>query len=103
MNTQFLSATLANYDYNATLVQKFANEVSFRKSEASANAIKTVERNVPILLDLFKQIKPLLVKAVPLENAIINLKTELKIIKEEIKVSKVDSSISSGQIAIVTL
>jgi hypothetical protein len=96
-----LPITFLNYNTNANLVQSFANEVGYKKqnSNVTETSVKTVERNVPILLDLFKQIKPLLDKVTSLENSLRNQTLELDLL--EGRVSKEDSSISSGQVAII--
>jgi hypothetical protein len=100
-----LPITSLNYNTNANLVQSFANEVGFKKSQLDPNvsgtAIKTVERNVPILLNLFKQIKPILDNITPLENSLRNLKLDLDILEGRVMVEKIDVSNLNNQVAIV--
>ena len=101
-----LPITPLNYNTNANLVQSFANEVGFIKSEIQQfdpqnNAIKTIERNVPILLNLFKQIKPILDNITPLENSLRNLKLDLDILEGRVMAEKIDVSTLNNQVAIV--
>lgn len=98
-----LPITSLNYNTNANLVQSFANEVGYKKqnSNVTETSVKTVERNVPILLDLFKQIKPLLDKVTSLENSLRNQTLELDILEGRVMAEKIDVSNINNQVAIV--